>query len=134
MAASALATQLRALAVRSAAPAGTRVASFLFDQREAADLDVETVHGLGVNGLAELAALDPRVAVYEPTLFHPRLRTLDRALETREVNAQLDAELEGLLVLLSPHFLLKPAHKVLEWLVRKLRYVRTRPAVARPCL
>ena len=117
---SALAAQLKQLAVRAAQPT-TRVASLLFDAKEAADLDIETIHGLGVNGLVELSGLDPRFQPFETTLFHPRMRTLERALETREVNDQLDAELSRLLLLLSPHFMLQPGHKVLEWLVRKFR-------------
>jgi len=120
---SALAAQLRQLAVRAAQPT-TKAASFLFEAREAADLDIETIHGLGVNGLAELAALDPRLAAFEATLFSAKLRSMDRTLETKEVNDQLDAEIERLLLHLSPHLLLQPAHKVLEWLVRKLRYGR----------
>ena len=116
----ALATQLRQLAVRSV-PVAARPVSLLFDEQDAADLDIETVHGLGVNGLAELTTIDGRFAAFEDTLFHPRLRSWQRSLETAAVNRDLDRDIERLLLLLSPHLLLQPAHKVFEWLFRQLR-------------
>lgn len=45
----------------------------------------------------------------------------DRALLTADENKVLDGHLEEILKMLSPYFLAKPAHKVIEWLVRRFR-------------
>ena len=76
---------------------------------------------IGSNGLTELTALDRRFTQYEKTLFGEGYKGMERSLETREVNDQLNDLLSGFLRLLSPFFLLKPAHKALEWLIRRFR-------------
>ena len=42
---------------------------------------------------------------------------MERSIQTKEVNDKLDEVIEEFLCLLSPYFLLKPAHKTLEWLI-----------------
>jgi hypothetical protein len=61
--------------------------------------------------------LDSRFRDYEPILFSTQSKSLDRTLQTAEDNAKLDASINEFLRLLSPHFLLKPATKALEWLI-----------------
>jgi len=120
--ASSLASQLQRLAAQPSAMSGQRTApSLLFDWKEAGDLDLETVLALGANGLAELVQLDPEFARFEQPLFSAATKDLDRALQTAEVNAQLDETITEFVLMLSPHFLLKPAQKALEWLVRRFR-------------
>ena len=63
--------------------------SFLFDARQASDMDHETIFNLGCNGLAELRRLDERLAPFEATLFHPSRgaghSTFDRNTQSKEV-------------------------------------------------
>ena len=95
--------------------------SFLFDGKEAADIDVETIHALATNGLEELITLEPTFAEFESSLFSESCKTFERTVETRHVVQQVDTALARFLRKLSPFFLLKPAHKCLEWLIRVYR-------------
>ena len=71
----------------------------------------------GVSGLEELYSIDESFEKYEKHLFDQSTRNWERSMQTKEVNAQLDTMIGKFLIQLSPYFLLKPAHKVLEWLV-----------------
>lgn len=101
-------------------------ASLLFNQEKAEHLDLETILNIGTNGLMELRKYDERFAAFEATLFSPTSLTLTRAQMTKEATQKLDKSIEQFLRLLSPYFLLKPAHKALEWLLRRYQYVLPR--------
>ena len=96
----------------------TRRPSLLFDGKEAADIDVDTLHALGTNGLEELITLEPSFVEFESSLFSESCKTFERTVQTRDVVKQLDVTLARFLRKLSPYFLLRPAHKCLEWLIR----------------
>ncbi|KAJ2343536.1 snoRNA-binding rRNA-processing protein utp10, partial [Coemansia sp. RSA 2618] len=96
-------------------------ASFLFDGRQAADIDTQTVFDIGCDGLSELRKMNRRFDAYASTLFSPAVKDLDRVLQTREENARLDESIRSFLFLVAPYFLTKPAGKALEWLVRRFR-------------
>ncbi|XP_064652664.1 HEAT repeat-containing protein 1-like [Lineus longissimus] len=91
--------------------------SLLFDPKEAANLDKETVYGIGLNGLEELENLDETFQEFEETLFSETAQDFERSTQTKEVNQKLNKTISQFLIKLSPYFLLKPAHKVIEWLV-----------------
>jgi U3 small nucleolar RNA-associated protein 10 len=95
--------------------------SYLFTGREADKHDLESVHALGANGIAQLRTLDKRFTEFEESLFGEAAKSYDRTLRTKEENAKLDANVEAFLVLLGPWLLEAPAGKVLEWLVRRFR-------------
>ncbi|KAL6058638.1 snoRNA-binding rRNA-processing protein utp10 [Balamuthia mandrillaris] len=95
--------------------------SLLFDKKKAEELDNETIFNLGVNGLLELCRLDDSFSRFEKTLFSNTTKNFARELQTEQVNKKLDTSLAAFLRLLSPYFLLKPAHKALEWLLRRYR-------------
>jgi len=124
--ASALAKQLREIQQADqtlggvSAPAGKR-ASFLFDLKEAADFDAEAIYELGMSGLQELQELDSVFLRFQPILFSSQAVDMDRALLTKKDNYEIDQQITSFLRYLSPYFLQKPAHKVLEWLIRKYR-------------
>ena len=89
--ASQLAAQLNALSggfKTDARRLGARP-SFLFTAAQAANVDAETVHALGANGLAELRAADERFAPFEATLFAAARgaghSSFDRNLQSQEV-------------------------------------------------
>jgi len=98
-------------------------ASLLFDQTKAEHLDLETILNIGTNGLMELRKYDERFAAFEDTLFNPASVSLARPQMSKEAIQKLDKSVEQFLMLLSPYFLLKPAHKAIEWLLRRYQYV-----------
>ncbi|KAG0048658.1 HEAT repeat-containing protein 1 [Gryganskiella cystojenkinii] len=122
---SSLANQLKRIgtadANKGSEKAAKHRASFLFDSKQAADYDIDTIYSIGVNGCAELRLLDDNFAPFEKTLFSESMKNVDRALQSKEDNAKLDESITQFLRLLSPYFLLKPSGKALEWLIRRFR-------------
>lgn len=94
-------------------------ASILFDEKEAAEKDRETIFDIGYSGFVELVSLNPAFMQFESALFDKNARELQRAVENKEVNDKLNQALKKFLIHLSPHLLLQPAHKCLEWLLRR---------------
>ncbi|KAJ2665390.1 snoRNA-binding rRNA-processing protein utp10 [Coemansia sp. RSA 1200] len=96
-------------------------ASFLFDGRQAADMDNQTIFDIGRSGLDELRKTSHKFDVYADTLFSEAVKDLDRVLQTKEENKKLDQTIRSFLFQLAPHFLTKPAGKTIEWLIRRFR-------------
>lgn len=74
---------------------------------------------LGRTGLEELLGIDPSFEQFEAPLFSQLAKTLERSVQTKAVNKQLDENISLFLIHLSPYFLLKPAQKCLEWLIHR---------------
>ncbi|ELW68114.1 HEAT repeat-containing protein 1, partial [Tupaia chinensis] len=74
---------------------------------------------LGCTGLEELLGIDPSFEQFEAPLFSQLAKTLERSVQTKAVNKQLDENISLFLIHLSPYFLLKPAQKCLEWLIHR---------------
>ncbi|KAJ2829921.1 snoRNA-binding rRNA-processing protein utp10, partial [Coemansia furcata] len=123
--ASSLASQLYKMRTLDRAMGNERAhnvrASFLFDGRQAADLDTQTIFDIGRDGLQELRQMNQRFDAYTDTLFSEAIKDMDRVLQTKEENAKLDESIRSFLFQLAPHFLTKPAGKAIEWLVRRFR-------------
>lgn len=98
-----------------------RKPSLLFDGKHAADIEVDTIYALGVNGLEELTSLEPNFAEFESSLFSESCKSFERTVQTKDVLQELDATIARFLRQLSPFLLLKPAHKCLELLIRVYR-------------
>ncbi|EZA62705.1 HEAT repeat-containing protein [Ooceraea biroi] len=94
-------------------------ASLLFDPKEAANLDRDTVLSIGQSGLQELVKLSVLFDNFKTTLFAQSSLSFERAVQDATVNKKLDAEITKFLLLLSPYFLLNATHKALEWLVHR---------------
>lgn len=125
MAATSLARQLQQLSVPGQ-PSIRQVTSktrpsFLFDGRQAGDIDAESVYDIGCSGLQELGSIDPTVLSFRGTLFSEDCKEYERSSATIEEESRLNEELGRFLLHLSPYFLLRPAHCCLEWLVRAFR-------------
>ena len=167
-----LAQQLRQLAVATGVHVGKKPRgkpSLLYSYQEAADIDLQTIYGVGLQGeiraawLAcgrsdmqrgsqalrarmhaeamhlgqrappdrnyslraagydQLCRLDARFEPFGRTLFATASTSLDRDQQAPEVNAKLDASIDAFCCLLSSYFLLAPAFKALEYLVRRYR-------------
>lgn len=95
--------------------------SLLFDAKEAADIDIETIYALGTNGLEELISIDSKFTEFEGSLFEENCKEFERTVQTREVLEDLDEKISVFLRRVSPYFLLKPAQKCLEWLIWAFR-------------
>lgn len=94
-------------------------ASLLFDPKEAAGIDRDTFYDIGISGLKELQKYNPEFAAFESSLFGKPSRQIERAVEDRDTNRKLNKTIRKFLHYLSPYFLLKPAHKSLEWLIHR---------------
>lgn len=117
-----LAQQLQRLALPQTDPSllsRHEVASLLFDPKEAATIDRDTAFAIGCTGLEELLGIDPAFEQFEAPLFSQLAKTLERSVQTKAVNKQLDENISLFLLHLSPYFLLKPAQKCLEWLIHR---------------
>ena len=131
-----LASQLKALAAASATTSATsssssavRHPSILFNATIAADTSIDEIYHLSINGLTQLAALNPALQPFASSLFHPATLTLDRAAQKPDVQAQLDKSITSFLGRLSPFFLHPAAAQALEWLVRRYEVHRYNVAV-----
>ena len=122
---SSLAKQLQQLQIPGGLPSTvtktSKKASLLFEAKEAADIDNETIFSIGINGLEELKVIEPGFSTFDNSLFGDTSKSLERTLQSKEVNEKLDKHISKFLQYLSPYFLLKPAHKVLEWLIRRFQ-------------
>ncbi|XP_063774132.1 HEAT repeat-containing protein 1 [Pseudophryne corroboree] len=96
-----------------------QVASLLFDPKEAANIDRDTFFALGCTGLEELMGIDSSFQIFEETLFNPTSKTMERSVQSKAMNNQLDENISLFLTHLSPYFMLKPAQKCLEWLIHR---------------
>ncbi|ORX53545.1 hypothetical protein DM01DRAFT_1322487 [Hesseltinella vesiculosa] len=94
-------------------------ASFLFTAKEAAEQDLETIFSIARNGFMELLNVDPAFSSFETALFSENSKSIDRVLMSKQDNEKLDQTIASFLCQLSPYFLLNPAGKVLEWLIRR---------------
>ncbi|KAJ7987637.1 hypothetical protein DPEC_G00328550 [Dallia pectoralis] len=117
-----LAHQLKRLALPQNDPdllTRREVASLLFDRKDAASMDRSTFFALGCTGLEELLGIEPAFSEFQETLFSQSSMGLERSVQVKEVNKQLNAGISLFLTRLSPYFLLKPAQKCLEWLIHR---------------
>ncbi|XP_077201538.1 HEAT repeat-containing protein 1 [Paroedura picta] len=117
-----LAHQLKRLALPQNDPSllsRKEVASLLFDCKEAANIDRETFFAIGCTGLEELTGIDPSFEMFQATLFSQMSKGLERSVQTKAVNQQLDKNISLFLIHVSPYFMLKPAQKCLEWLIHR---------------
>ncbi|XP_068041112.1 HEAT repeat-containing protein 1 isoform X2 [Anomalospiza imberbis] len=117
-----LAEQLKRLALPQTDPSlldRSEVASLLFTCKEAATIDRDTFFAIGCTGLEELMGIDPSFEEFQSSLFSSTSKGLERSVQTKAVNQQLDKNISLFLIHLSPYFMLKPAQKCLEWLIQR---------------
>lgn len=89
--------------------------SILFTVKEAAAKSRETIFEIGISGLQELIELNPVFEEFEATLFELTAKDVQRAVESKEVNALLDKNIKRFMFHLSPYFMIPASHKCLEW-------------------
>jgi U3 small nucleolar RNA-associated protein 10 len=99
------------------------VSSYLFTGREADQHDLEAIHALGVNSLIHLSSIEPALAKYEDALFSDQAKSIDRSLLSVDASRELDRSIEDFLSTLGPYLMEAPSSSILEWLVRRFRWV-----------
>ncbi|RLN31618.1 hypothetical protein BBJ28_00005538, partial [Nothophytophthora sp. Chile5] len=118
-----LAAQLQQLR-EAGAGSKQKTDTFLYDPREAARIDDETLYNLAWNGLLELKQLDARFEELDADagvakLFSRQRIHFHRSQITKQEEPELNAAIHKVLDALSAYFLLGATHKVLEFLVRR---------------
>ncbi|PKU48578.1 heat repeat-containing protein 1 [Limosa lapponica baueri] len=142
-----LAEQLKRLALPQTDPSllnRSEAASLLFSSKEAAGIDRDTFFAIGLftvwfgllseddtyqyskeigyagcTGLEELMGIDPSFEVFQSSLFSSVSKGLERSVQSKAVNQELNKNISLFLIHLSPYFMLKPAQKCLEWLIHR---------------
>lgn len=135
---SALASQLAASASQNAVLLASkkRTESYLFTGGDAQAHDLDSVHAVAANAFTRLCTLSPAFLAqtvkygqdgtpmpvdFEHTLFSDAAKSVDRTLQSEEVNANLDRTINAFLALLGQWLLEIPTGQVLEWLVKRFR-------------
>lgn len=123
---SSLSQQLKAISEKNASVALDRKTrskihsrSLIFDAKIAAAQDYDYIYQIGCEGLAELSEIDSRFQKFSETLFSERSLTFDRNVQTKEIMAHVNLNLEAFINLIAPFYHLNPALKAMEWLVRR---------------
>lgn len=98
--------------------------SYLFSDRDANQHDFYSLHALGLNGLLKLKTLNTVFEKYESTVFADSSRNVDRTLQSKTQNEDLDKVLDDFLKKLGPYLMEAPASKALEWVIRRFRLFR----------
>ncbi|KAH7557345.1 hypothetical protein JRO89_XS11G0129200 [Xanthoceras sorbifolium] len=95
--------------------------SILFNPKEAADIDIDTILNIAVSGLEVLVGVDERFRNYKHDLFSHKSKGLDRELMGIEENNRINASISSYLRLLSGHLQLPASLKTLEYLIRRYK-------------
>ncbi|CAI8586853.1 unnamed protein product [Vicia faba] len=93
--------------------------SILFDPKEAADISIESIFTIALQGLEVLISKDERFRNYKNDLFSHRSKEVDRELMGIEQNNQLNVLINSYLKLVSGFFMLPSALQTLEYLIRR---------------
>ncbi|XP_039278658.1 HEAT repeat-containing protein 1 [Nilaparvata lugens] len=94
--------------------------SFLFQSREAADIDRDTFYSIGIDGLSELISINRNAFEhFANSLFDVSSKNFVRSIENTETNEKLNEEIKSFLINCSPYFLLKPTAQALEWMISR---------------
>ncbi|KAJ0099511.1 hypothetical protein Patl1_20742 [Pistacia atlantica] len=95
--------------------------SVLFNPKEAADVDIETILNIALSGLEVLISMDERFRNYKNDLFSYKSKDLDRELMGIEENNRIDTSISSYLRLLSVHLQQPASLKTLEYLIRRYK-------------
>lgn len=97
--------------------------SYLFPASQAATHDLESLHFLASNAFLQLKSVQPACRNFEAALFSDAVKDVDRTLLNTKMGEDLNANLAGFMKLLGPWLMEGMVGKILEWLVRRFRYV-----------
>ena len=107
--------------------------SLLFDPRNAARQDFDTIFQICYEGFEELCRQDSRFLGFSNSIFSEQSKYEDRMQMNEEQNQSLDSVIEDFLSLVGSKLLLAPALKAVEWLIRRFRSVKHHNSSLSPC-
>lgn len=123
---SSLSLQLKAISLKTASVALDRKSrskihskSLIYDPKTAAAQDYDYIYLVCLEGFEDLCALDNRFYKFKLTLFSETSINLDRNVQLADVIDVLNKNIHAFLALIGPYYLLTPAIKAVEWLVRR---------------
>lgn len=96
-------------------------ASLIYNPKTAATQDYETIFENALGALQELCDIEPRFQVFSKTLFSETSITIDRNVQSKEENKNLDNAINAYLLMVSSKWHLAPALHATEWLVRRFQ-------------
>ena len=96
-------------------------ASLIYNSKTAATQDYDFIFENAAAALQELIEIDPRFEVFTNTLFSPTSIGIDRNVQSKEENDNLDNAITSYLMLVAPRWNLTPALYATEWLVRRFQ-------------
>jgi U3 small nucleolar RNA-associated protein 10 len=118
--------QLKSVFPQSTAPKVAKGKdSLLFSAVKAARLSYDDILIIGQDGLNELVSIDSRFSNFSSSLFHAKNVQQNREQLSKKENEEIDEQIQQFCLLLGPYFMLKSAHKALEYLIRRYKYVFT---------
>ncbi|KAF6149893.1 hypothetical protein GIB67_008614 [Kingdonia uniflora] len=95
--------------------------SIIYDPKQAADTDIDTIFTVAQSGLDALEQKDIRFGGYKKSLFSPKSKDSDRELMGIEENKRINESIASYLRLLSGELVLLSALKTLEYLIRRYK-------------
>lgn len=93
-------------------------ASFLFDFKNSKRIDSETIFQIGYTGLIELSREDQNFTRYFDVFFNSTSKYYNREMRLETENRNIDFQLKNFISDLSPYFLTKSCHKIIEYLIK----------------
>lgn len=96
-------------------------ASLIYNPKTATTQDYDFIFDNAVAALDELIEIDSRFEIFKKTLFSDNAISIDRNVQTKEENKDLDNAINGYLLLASSKWHLTPTLHATEWLVRRFQ-------------
>lgn len=92
--------------------------SFVYSFFEGKSISAQTRYSEAIAGLHGLISIDQRIEKYKESLFSKKSMKFDRAVQTAEMNMEIDEVIEEyLFCVVSKYFQLVDTHKTIEWLI-----------------
>ncbi|CCH62580.1 hypothetical protein TBLA_0H02960 [Henningerozyma blattae CBS 6284] len=95
--------------------------SLIYNPKTAATQDLEFIFEAATAALDELIELDPKFEIFTRSIFSESSMSIDRNVQTKEENKNLDNAINGYLMLASSKWHLTPTLHATEWLVRRFQ-------------
>ena len=101
--------------------------SILFDPQEAMKMTHDVVLEIAKTGVETISEIDDKISNFSEVLFGDGTLKLERTMLQPTENEELTNKIRECLVALSPHMLLRPAQKCLEWLLFRFYIADVQP-------
>lgn len=95
--------------------------SLIHEAHYAATQDYETIYEDAIEALDRLEGLDSRFGKFKFTIFSPTSIRIDRQVQSKEENEDLDKTIDTFIALLAPYWDLAIAARAAEWPLRRFQ-------------